>query len=146
MVASTRLTGPMTLIRQGVLIVGLVSILTGCGLFGGSNDAVPPGDQWREDVVAAIEGAPGVQSASVTVDDVDSGTGHRGPVLQGSMTVTGGEQALAGALTAASEVLGEASDGVRINLRADVDGQGFEKIGALGYPATNGRALWEATH
>lgn len=129
-----------------VTALGLL-VLGGCGR-GGGDDAVPAGDSWREEVVAAIDGTPGVSRTLVTVSDVDSGFGHEGPVVTGGVVVTGEAQPVVDdLLRRASEVLGQDSAGVRINLTVSTDTAKTQHLDRFGYgEVTNGRSLWEATH
>lgn len=130
----------------GVILVSSV-LLSACSLFGSSNP-VPAGDAWRTELVDAIAETPGVTSTEITVHDVDSGTGHRGPLVQGAFSVTGDTQTVVDdALLRASEVLGEESAGVRIKLSVAPDGGAPQRIEDFGYTGVgNGASLWEATH
>lgn len=130
------------------LILALsVALLTSCSSRG-SNNATPEGDAWRTDVITAIGGTPGVKATELTVHDVDSGFGYKGPLLQGSFTVEGDAQAVVdAALLRASDVLGRESDGVRIKLSVIADDEKPQRIEAFGYSGIgNGRSLWGATH
>lgn len=129
------------------LILALsVALLSSCSSRG--NNATPEGDAWRTDVITAIDETPGVKTTELTVHDVDSGSGYKGPLLQGSFTVEGDAQAVVDeALLRASNVLGRESDGVRIKLSVVVDEETPQRIEAFGYSGIgNGGSLWDATH
>lgn len=107
---------------------------------------MPPGDAWRAEVVEAIAGTPGVTSADITVHDVDSGFGHKGPLVKGVFSVTD-DAVVDEALRRASDVLGEESAGVRISLSVRVGGAQGRLIEEFGYAGVgNGGSLWDATH
>lgn len=131
-----------------VVLVGVL-LLGGCSSVGGGrdDDAVPPGDAWRTDVVSAIARTPGVTSTAVSVNDVDSGTGHEGPVLTGYFVVARDSQAVVDAvLRRVSDVLGEDSAGVRISLAVTDDSGPRRRLRDFGYDGvSNGRSLWDAT-
>ncbi|MDO5735078.1 MAG: hypothetical protein Q4P15_01235 [Propionibacteriaceae bacterium] len=75
-----------------LLLTTLVAgVLIGCV---GHARNVPEGDAWRSDAVAALEGTPGATSLSVTVHDVDSGTGYKGPLIQGSLMINNDVQSV----------------------------------------------------
>lgn len=143
------LTGSM----RGLLALTIalaVGALSGCSLFGlgGEDRQVPQGDAWRAEVVEAIEGTPGVTSSSVVVQESDNGAGYSGPLLYGSIKVEGDAQAVVDdAMLRVSEVLGQESDGVRLNIYVSADGGPAEKLRQYGYDGvSDGAALWEATH
>lgn len=143
------LTGRM----RGLLALTIalaVGTLGGCALFGigGEGRAVPEGDAWRTEVVEAIEGTPGVTSSSVVVQESDNGAGYSGPLLYGSIKVEGDAQAVVDdAMRRVSDVLGEESDGVRLNIYVSASGGPAEKLRTYGYDGvSDGRSLWEATH
>lgn len=140
-----RLTGAM---RAVLVLVMSSALLSACSLFGrGDDQSVPEGDAWRTEVITAIEQTPGVVSADLTVNDVDSGTGSRLPLLQGAFTVDGDTQTVTDeALRRAADVMGEESSGVRVKLSVRDASGTATRISELGYPGvSNGRALWEAT-
>lgn len=126
----------------------LAGVLTGCGIFGGGRPKVPEGESWRDEVVAALEGTPGVTSVDVTVNDVDDGGGGAGPVVYGKFTVTGDAQAVVDdAMRRMSDVLGPDSTGVGLNLSVTSPEGTGQNLRDFGYgSARHGGALWEATH
>lgn len=130
--------------------LALAAVLTGCSLLGADSDRkVPDGDAWRTEVITAIEDTPGVTSSSVTVQDSDNGAGYEGPLLYGSIKVEGQDaQAVVDeAMLRVSDVLGQESDGVRLNVYVSVSGGPAEKLRKYGYDGvSNGTALWESTH
>lgn len=132
-----------------VILAVVVGALSGCALFGiGHERNIPEGDEWRSEVIAALDGTPGVMSYSVTVHDVDSGTGYKGPLIEGSLMVEGDAQAVVDdALLRMSDVLGPETNGVRIQIAVSVDGGPAQKLREFGYEGVgNGAALWDATH
>lgn len=144
-----RLTGGM----RGLLALAIaltVGAVSGCSLFGsgGRDRAVPSGSAWRTEVVAAIEGTPGVTSSSVVVEDSDNGAGRTGPLLFGSIKVEGEAQTVVDdAMRRVSDVLGPDSDGVRLNVFVSEAGGPAQKLQRYGYDGvSDGAALWEATH
>lgn len=143
-----RLTGAMRATVSTTVALVLAGLLTGCSLFGGDRPKVPEGDSWREDVVEALEGTPGVTSADVTVNEVDDGGGGKGPVLYGKFTVTGDAQSVVDdAMHRVSEVLGPDSRGVGVNLSVTSPEGVGQNLRDFGYgSARHGAALWEATH
>ncbi len=130
------------------LTLVLAGVLTGCGIFGGGPPQVPDSDSWREDVVSALEGTPGVTSADVTVNEVDDGGGRKGPVIYGKLTVTGDSQAVVDdAMRRMSDVLGPDSSGVGLNLSITSPDATGQNLRDFGYGSVrHGGALWEATH
>lgn len=139
------LTGAMR--AATVLLLG-TALLSACSLFGHGRNPVPEGDAWRSEVITAISQTPGVTATDLSVHDVDSGTGHQGPLLQGAFSVEGETASVVDeALRRASDVLGRESAGVRIKLSVRPHGGGAQRLDELGYPGVgNGEALWEATH
>lgn len=133
--------------RAVTVILLSTALLGACSLFGGGNNPVPAGDAWRTEVVDAIAGTPGVTSTEITVHDVDSGSGYKGPLVQGAFSVTGDAQAVVDdALRRASDVLGEESAGVRIKLSVKPDGGQPQRLDDFGYAGVgNGGSLWGAT-
>lgn len=132
----------VTLVLLGTALLGA------CSLLGRGANPVPAGDAWRTQVVEAIAGTPGVTSTEISVHDVDSGTGYKGPLVQGAFSVTGDAQAVVDdALRRASDVLGEESAGVRIKLSVKPEGGAPQRIDDFGYTGVgNGGSLWGATH
>ena len=131
------------------LTLVVASALSGCGLFGVGHDRkVPEGDAWRGEVIAALEGTPGVTSVDVTVNEVDDGGGGKGPVIYGRITVTGDSRAVVDdAMRRMSDVLGPDSSGVGLNLSITSPDATGQNLRDFGYgSARHGRALWEATH
>lgn len=134
------------MLRVALTLV-VLGALTGCGLFG-RDPEVPEGKAWREEVVTALESTPGVTDVDVTVNEVDSGVGRKGPVIYGKFTVGGDSQAVVDeALRRMSEVLGPDSDGVGINLSVTSPEGTGQNLREFGYGnMRHGKALWEATH
>ena len=126
----------------------LVLLLAGCGNAGGGGAEVPESDAWRDDVVAALEGTPGVTMVDVTVNEVDDGGGGKGPVIYGKFTVAGDSQDVVDdAMRRMSDVLGSQSRGVGLNLTINSDDATGANLRDFGYgDARHGQALWEATH
>ena len=132
-----------------LLTMVIVGTLSSCGLLGGGRERkVPEGDAWRGDVIAALEGTPGVTSSSVTVHDMDSGTGYKGPLVEGSLMIDGDVQSIVDdALLRMSEVLGPDTNGVHIGIAISVSDGPAQKLREFGYDGVgNGAALWDATH
>jgi len=138
----------MPVMRPWIVLVSLSLALGGCVLGRSGDDAVPSGDAWRREVLDAISQTPGVTTSSVVVRDVDSGTGHTGPVLTGGVVVTGDAQRVVDdVLRRASDALGQDSAGDRVNLGISADGAPAQHLDDFGYAqVSNGRSLWEATH
>lgn len=133
--------------RRGVLAGLAASLLAACGRGGG--DEVPTGEAWRSEVVEAIEGTPGVASAEVRVQDVDSGTGHEGPQVQAGVHIPGGDvqQVVDEMLRRVTDALGRDSAGVYLNIRVRTDDDQHGRISDYGYPSpTNGRELYDVIH
>ncbi|MDO5735092.1 MAG: hypothetical protein Q4P15_01305 [Propionibacteriaceae bacterium] len=114
----------------------------------GEAPEIPESDSWREDVVAALEGTPGVTSVDVTVNEFDDGGGGKGPVIYGKFTVTHDSQAVVEeAMRRMSDALGPDSRGVGLNLSITTDGATGANLRDFGYgDVRHGRELWEATH
>lgn len=132
-----------------ILTMVIVSTLSSCGLLGeGRERKVPEGDAWRGDVIAALEATPGVTSSSVTVHDMDSGTGYKGPLVEGSLMIDDDVQSVVDdALLRLSEVLGPDTNGVHIGIAISVSNGPAQKLREFGYDGVgNGAALWDATH
>lgn len=133
--------------RRGLLAGIVASALAACGR--GGSDEVPAGDAWRTEVVDAIQGTPGVANADIRVADVDSGTGQEGPHVEGGVHIPGGDvQPVVDELVRrVTDVLGQESSGVYVNIRVRTDDRLHGRLSDYGYPSpANGRQLYDAVH